>query len=148
MGVLGNQLFVNSNEGHDSFSRQYQRSKFWYQLEAEASNRAQVLWENTVVVDDAAVLRATLRVPRTLWWQTTCVVKDVAMMQRIQVQVPGTCWHCGYVAATGKVPQAIPDHIELVKRCGIPVVALQDLLYGNPNLLDVAVPHLLSLPEE
>ena len=91
MGVLGNQLYVNSNEGQESFGRQYQRSEFWYQRDAEASNRAQVLWKKTVVVDDAAVLLATLRVPRTLWWQTNFVVKDVAMMQRIQAQVPGTC---------------------------------------------------------
>ena len=80
MGVLGNQLCVNSNAGCESFARQYQRSEFWYQQEAEASNRAQVLWKNTVVVDDVAVLLATLRVPRTLWWQTTFVVKDVGMM--------------------------------------------------------------------
>ena len=80
MGVLGNQLCVNSNAGRESFARQYQRSEFWYQQEAEASNRAQVLWKNTVVVDDVAVLLATLRVPRTLWWQTTFVVKDVGMM--------------------------------------------------------------------
>ena len=86
MGVLGSQLYVNSNEGHESFARQYQRSEFWYQREAEASNRAQVLWKDTVVVDDAAVLLATLRVLRTLWWQATFVVKDVAMMQRIQAQ--------------------------------------------------------------
>ena len=32
-----------------------------------------------MVVDDVAVLLATLRVPRTLWWQTTFVVKDVGM---------------------------------------------------------------------
>ena len=44
-----------------------------------------------MVVDDVAVLLATFRVPRTLWWQSTFVVKDVAMMQRIQAQVPGTC---------------------------------------------------------
>ena len=80
MGVLGNKLCVNSNAGRESFARQYQRSEFWYQQEAEASNRAQVLWKNTVVVDDVAVLLATLRVPRTLWWQTTFVVKDVGMM--------------------------------------------------------------------
>ena len=59
-----------------------------------------------VVVDDASVLLAMLRVPRTIWYQTTFVIKDVAMMQRIQAQVPGTCWHCGYVTATGKVLQA------------------------------------------
>ena len=46
--------------------------------EAEASNRAQVLWKNRVVVDDATVLPAMLRVPRTIWWQNTFVVKDVA----------------------------------------------------------------------
>ena len=67
MGVLGNQLCVNGNEGHESFVRQYQRSEFWYQREAKASNRAQVLWKNTVVMDDAAVLQAMLRVPRTIW---------------------------------------------------------------------------------
>ena len=83
-----------------------------------------MLWKNTVVVDDAAVLLVMLRVPRTIWWQTTFVVKDVAMMQRIQAKVPGTCWHCGYVTATGKVLQATPDHSELVKRCGSPVAAL------------------------
>ena len=54
-----------------------------------------------MVVDDVAVLLATFRVPRTLWWQTTFVVKDVAMMQRIQAQVPGTryllaLWVCYY----------------------------------------------------
>ena len=40
MGVLGNKLCVNSNDGQESFPRQYQRSEFWYQQEAEASNRA------------------------------------------------------------------------------------------------------------
>ena len=80
MGVLGNQLYVNSNEGGESFARQYQRSERWYQQEAEASNRAQVLWKNRVVVDDATVLPAMLRVPRTIWWQNTFVVKDVAEM--------------------------------------------------------------------
>ena len=80
MGVLGNQLCVNSNEGLESFARQYQRSEFWYQQEAGASNRAQVLWKNRVVVDDATVLPAMLRVPRTIWWQNTFVVKDVAEM--------------------------------------------------------------------
>ena len=49
MGVLGNQLCVNSNDRRESFARQYQRSEFWYQQEAEASNRAQVLWKNTMV---------------------------------------------------------------------------------------------------
>ena len=91
MGVLGNQLSVNSNEVQESFARQYQRSEFWYQQEAEASNRAQVLCKNRVVVDDAAVLPAMLRVPSTTWWQNTFVVKDVAEMQRIMAQVPGTC---------------------------------------------------------
>ena len=90
MGVLGNQLCMNSTAGHKSFARQYQRSKFWYQQEAKASNKNQVLWKNIVVVDDAAVLLAILRVPRTLWWQTTFVAKNVAMTQRIQAQVPGT----------------------------------------------------------
>ena len=107
-----------------------------------------VLWKNTVVVDDAAVFLAMLRVPRTIWWQTTFVVKDVATMQRIQAQVPGTCWHCGYVTATGKVLQATLDHGELVKRCGSPVAALQELWYGNPDLPDGALPHLLDLPKE
>ena len=83
MGVLGNQQCVNSNNGHKSFAMQYQRSEFWYQQEVEASNRAQVLWKNAVVVNDTAVLLAMLRVPRTIWWQTTFVVKDVAMMHRI-----------------------------------------------------------------
>ena len=103
---------------------QYQRSEFWYQREAEASNRAQVLWKNTVVVDNVAMLLAILRVPRTIWWQITFVVKHVAMMQRIQGQLPCTCWHCGYVTATGKVLQATPDHSELVTRYGSPVVTL------------------------
>ena len=70
------------------------------------------------------------------------------MMQRIQAQAPGTCWHCGYVTATGKVLQATPDHSELVKRCGSTVVALQELLYGDPELPDGAVPHLLVLLKE
>ena len=99
-------------------------------------------------MDDAAVLIAILRVPNTLWWQTTFVVKDVVMMQRIQAQVPGTYWYCGYVTATGKFLQATPDHSELVKRCGSPVAALQELLYGNPDLPDGAVLYLLGLPEE
>ena len=68
MGALDNQLCVNSNEGHESFARQYQRSGFWYEQEAEASNRAQVLWKNTVAVDDTAVLLAMVRVPSTIWW--------------------------------------------------------------------------------
>ena len=66
MGVLGNQLCVNSNEERQSFARQYLRSEFWYQQEAEASNRAQVLWKNRVVVDDATVLPVMLKVPRTI----------------------------------------------------------------------------------
>ena len=79
MGVLGNQLCVNSNEGHErALLGSTRGSEFWYQQEAEASNRAQVLWKNTVVVDDATVLPAMLRVPRTIWWQNTFVVKDVA----------------------------------------------------------------------
>ena len=45
MGVLGNQLCVNSNAGRESSARQYQCSEFWYQQESEASNRAQVLWK-------------------------------------------------------------------------------------------------------
>ena len=65
--VLGNQLCVNSNEGHESFARQYQRSEFWYQPEAKANNRAQVLWKNTVVMGDTAVLLAMLRFPKTIW---------------------------------------------------------------------------------
>ena len=69
-------------------------------------------------------------------------------MQRIQAQAPGTCWHCEYATATGKDLQATPDHSELVKRCGSPVAALQQLLYGNPDLPDGAVPHLLGFPEE
>ena len=106
MGVLGNQLSVNSNSGHENFARQYQRSEFWYQQEAAASNRAQVLRKNRVVVNDATVLPAMLRVPRTIWWQNTFVVKDVAEMQRIMAQVPGTCWHSGFVTAAGKVLKA------------------------------------------
>ena len=43
---------------------------------------------------------------------------------------------------------ATPDHSELVKRCGCPVAALQELLYGNPELPDGAVPYLLGLPNE
>ena len=70
------------------------------------------------------------------------------MMQRIQAYVPDTCWYCGYVTATGKVLQATPDHSELVKRCGSPVVALQELLYGDPELPDGAVPYLLGFPKE
>ena len=70
------------------------------------------------------------------------------MMQRIQAQVPDTCWHCGYVSATEKALQATLDHSELVKRCGSPVAALQELLYGYPDLPDYVVPHLLGLPEE
>ena len=58
------------------------------------------------------------------------------------------CWHCGYITAKGKVLQATPDHSKLVKRCGSPVAALQDLLYGKPDLPDGAVPHLVGLPEE
>ena len=91
MGVLSNELCVNSNEGPESFARQYQRSEFWYQQEAEASSRAQVLWKNTVVVYDAAVLLAMFIVPRTIWWQNTFVVKDVVEMQRTIAQGPGTC---------------------------------------------------------
>ena len=68
MGVLGNQLCVNSIAGHESFARQCQRSEFWYQQKVEASNSTQMLWKNTVVVDDAAVLLAMLRVPKTVWW--------------------------------------------------------------------------------
>ena len=55
---------------------------------------------------------------------------------------------CGYITATGKTPQAASDHSELVKRCGSPVDALQELLYGNPDLQDGAGPHVLGLPEE
>ena len=60
-------------------------------------------------------------------------------------QVPGTCWHCGFVSAAGKVLKDTPDHSELVQRCGNPVAALQELLYGDPDLPDGAVPHLLGL---
>ena len=135
--------------GRESFARQYQRSEFWYQQEAEASNRAvEVLWKNRVVVDDATVLPAMLRVPRTVWWQNTFVVKDVAMMQRIMAQVPGTCWHWGFVTAAGKVLKATPGHNELVQRCGSPVTAVQELLYRDPDLPYGAVPHLLCLPKE
>ena len=62
-------------------------------------------------------------------------------------QVPGTCWHSGFVTAAGKVLKATPDHSELVQRCGSPVAALQELLYGDPDLPDGAVPHLLGLPK-
>ena len=44
--------------------------------------------------------------------------------------------------------KATPDHSEWVQRCGSPVVALQELLYGNPDLPDGVVPHLLGLPKE
>ena len=101
-----------------------------------------------MVMDDAAVLLATLRDPRVLWWQTTFVVKGVVVMQRIQAQVPGTCQHFGYVTAIGEVLQATPDHSELVNRCGSPVETLQELLYGDLELPDGAVPHLLGLPKE
>ena len=70
------------------------------------------------------------------------------MMWRIMTQVPGICWHCGFVTAAGKVLKATPDHSELVQRCGSPVTALQELLYGDPDLPDYAVPHLLVLPKE
>ena len=70
------------------------------------------------------------------------------MIQRIQAQVLGTCWHCECVTATGKVLQATAHHSELVKRCGSPVEALQKLLYGNPDLPDGAVLHLLGISEE
>ena len=58
---------------------------------------------------------------------------------------PLTCW---FVTATGKVLKATPDHSELVQRCGSPVAALQELLYGDPDLPDGAVLHLLGLPKE
>ena len=61
-----------------------------------------MLWKNRVVVDDATVLPAILRVPRTIWWQNTFVVKDVAEMQRIMAQVPGTCWHMGLLQPQGR----------------------------------------------
>ena len=64
------------------------------------------------------------------------------------VQVAGTCWHSDFVTAAGKVLKATPDHSELVQRCGSPVVALQELFYGDPDLPDGAVPHLSSLPKE
>ena len=70
------------------------------------------------------------------------------MMQRIQAQVPGTGWHCEYVTATEKVLQATQDQSELVKKCRSPVVALQELLYGNQDLPEGAVPHLLGLFKE
>ena len=60
MGVLGNQLCMKSNDRYESFARQYQRIEFWYQQEAKASNRGQVLWKYTVVVDGAAVVSAML----------------------------------------------------------------------------------------
>ena len=101
-----------------------------------------------MVVDDATVLPAMLRAPSTMWWQNTFVVKDVAEMQRIMAQAPGTCWHCGFVTAAGKVLKATPDRSELVQRCGNPVVALQVLLYGDPDLPDGVAPHLLGLPKE
>ena len=63
-------------------------------------------------------------------------------------QVPGTCWHCGFVIAAGKALKATPDHSKLVQRCGSPVAALLELLYGHPDLLDGAVLHLLGLPQE
>ena len=40
MAVLSNQLCKNSNAARESFARQYQKSEFWYQQKAEASNRA------------------------------------------------------------------------------------------------------------
>ena len=79
---------------------------------------------NTVAVDDEAVLLVILRVQKTLTWQTAFVVKAVAMMQRNHAQVPGTCWHYGYVTATGRFLQATLDHSNLVKRCESPVAAL------------------------
>ena len=63
-------------------------------------------------------------------------------------QVPGTCWYSGSVTAAGKVLKVTPDHSELVQRCGSPVAALQELLYGDPDLPHGAVPHLLGLPKE
>ena len=92
-----------------------------------------------MVVDDTEVLLATQRVPRTLWWQSTSVVKDVTLMQSIMAQVPSTCWHCGFVTAAGKVLKATPDHSELVQRCGSPVTALQEEFCGDPDLPDGAV---------
>ena len=44
--------------------------------------------------------------------------------------------------------QATPDHRELVQKCGSPVAALKELLYGDPDLPEGAVPHLLGMPEE
>ena len=44
--------------------------------------------------------------------------------------------------------QATPDHSELVKSCGSPVVALKELLHNNLDLPNGAVPHLLGLPKE
>lgn len=36
----------------------------------------------------------------------------------------------------------------LLKRCGSPVATLQELLYGDSNLPEGAVPHLLSTSED
>ena len=69
-------------------------------------------------------------------------------MQRIVAQVPGTCWHCGFVTAARKVLKATPDHTELVQRCGSPVSVLQELMYGDLDLPGGAVPHLLGLSKE
>ena len=70
------------------------------------------------------------------------------MMQSIMAQVLGTCRYCRFATAAGKVLKATPDHTELVQRCESPVVALQELLYGDPDLPDGTVPHLLGLCEE
>ena len=56
--------------------------------------------------------------------------------------------HCGYATATGKVLQATPDHSEMIKRFGSQVAALQEFLYGNLDLPNGAVAHLLGLPKE
>ena len=47
-----------------------------------------------------------------------------------------------------KGAESYPEHTELVQRCGSPVAALQELLYGDPDLPDGAVPHLLGLPKK
>lgn len=62
--------------------------------------------------------------------------------------MPGTCWHNGFVTTAGKVLKATPDYSSVVSKCGSPVAALQELLYGDPDLPEGAVPHLLELPEE
>ena len=36
----------------------------------------------------------------------------------------------------------------LVKRCGSPLAAVQEIMYGDTTLPDGAVPHMLSVPQE